>query len=125
MLEGKSGTHSAIADRFVQDFDLQPIGLNWEMLDSTGDEDVPRSAVAAFDDALGMDMVFTKVQWLGHENAKSCGLEFLNAFSPEHRIILTNRMYFGWNPISRATFEWAFIGMDDTKIALLLVMAED
>jgi hypothetical protein len=34
-------------------------------------------------------------------------------------------MYFGWNPITEATFEWAFVAFDDTAIALLLATAED
>lgn len=131
--DGLPGTHTAIADSFVEqldskfgnEMDLKPIGPNWEMLDSADDANAPRSAIAAFDDAMAMNMVFTRTQWLGHDEAKRCGREFVSAFNPGQRIILTNRMYFGWNPISTATFEWAFVGLDDTKIALLLLMAED
>ena len=51
--------------------------------------------------------------------------EFLACFDAHTRQIVTNRMYFGWNPITSASFEWAFVAFDDTAIALLLATAED
>ena len=30
-----------------------------------------------------------------------------------------------WNPVTTRTFDWAFVGMDDRKIAMLVVSADD
>ena len=44
---------------------------------------------------------------------------------PTPQIRHTPAMYFGWNPITAATFEWAFVVFDDSAIALLLATDED
>ena len=125
-LHGESSLgDTTIADRLVESMGLQPIGFNWEMLDASQDDNVPRSAIAAFSDALSKNMAFPSQQWLGEDRAKQCGSEFISCFTPDTRTILTNRLDMGWNPISAATIEWAFIGFDERKIALLLVTAED
>ena len=122
---GASIGDTAIANRLVESLGLQPIGFNWEMLDASQDDNVPRSAIAAFSDALSKNMAFPSREWLGVDCAKQCGSEFIESFKPDTRTILTNRLDMGWNPISAATIEWAFIGSDERKIALLLVTAED
>lgn len=123
-LDDISGTPSAIADSFVGSLGYTPIGANWEMLDPGSDADVPRSANAAMADALTMDMALPQQQWLGEERAKECARDFLECFDLFQRTILTNRMYFGWNPISDAKIEWAFVGYDQSAIALLLLTRE-
>ncbi|WP_209348887.1 hypothetical protein [Pontixanthobacter sp. CEM42] len=125
MLEAPLGTHTELADGFVASLGLSPIGVNWEMLDDAADSDEPRSALAAFCDALSNNMVFSSTEWLGERQAAQCYGDFIGSFKQSRRTILTNRLDMGWNPISTATFEWAFIGFDDRKIALLLLMAED
>ena len=116
---------TTIADRLVESMGLQPIGFNWEMLDASQNDNVPRSAIAAFSDALAKNMVCPSQEWLGVDCAKQCGSECIDSFKPATRTILTNRLDMGWNPISAATIEWAFVGFDERKIALLLVTAEE
>lgn len=124
-LDAPSIVYSDVADRFVEAQGLKPIGANWEMLDPSDDDGAPRSAIAFFADALSQNMVLPGRSWLGESRARQCGREFLACFAPRSRTVLTNRLDFGWNPISAANVEWAFIGFDDQKIALLLLAAQD
>lgn len=125
MLGSALSNHTELADTLVESLGLSPIGMNWEMLDDTADKAAPRSARAAFCDALCNNMVFSSTEWLGESRALQCYADFSSSFNPLYRTILTNRLDIGWNPISAATFEWAFVGFDDRKIALLLLTAED
>ncbi|MBV7265325.1 hypothetical protein [Erythrobacter ani] len=125
MLDDVSGLHSAIADHFAASLGLKSIGANWELLDPSGDEAVPRSAIAAFQEAFAKNMALPGTQWLGESRARECGRDFLGAFDPASRTIVTNRMYFGWHPLTDAQMEWAFIGFDDRAIALLLAVTAD
>ncbi len=119
-----------VADEFASRCGYKPIGFDWELLDPTIGPDGDRSALGAFEDAFAKDMVM-RSQWLGSNQAVQCGRAFLAAFDPHELTILTNHIVRvagqseAWNPISDATFEWAFIGYDAHAIALLLVTAED
>ena len=124
-LDHPPGLHSACADALVTSLGYQPIGGNWELLDAEAELDGPRSARAALVEAFAHQMVFAHEPWLGEADALSMGEDFLACFDARTRQIVTNRMYFGWNPITDATFEWAFVTFDDTAIALLLATAED
>jgi hypothetical protein len=124
-LDSLPGLHTACADAFVADLGYQPIGGNWELLDPEAGLDAPRSALAALVQAFARNMVYSSEPWLGEADALAMGAEFLACFEPATRQIVTNRMYFGWNPITDATFEWAFVAFDDTAIALLLATDED
>ena len=124
-LDAPPGLHFACADRFVTGLSYQPIGGNWELLDAEGDLDGPRSARAALASAFSHDMVFSQQAWLGEADALALAEAFLACFDPGQVQIMTNRMYFGWNPITSAAFEWAFVAFDDKAIALLLATAED
>lgn len=124
-LDAPPGLHFALADSFVTGLGHKAIGANWELLDADGPPDAPRSARAAFVEAFANDMVFSREPWLGQEVALALAEDFLACFKPSSRQIVTNRMYFGWNPITDATFEWAFVAFDDRAIALLLTTAED
>ncbi len=119
--DGSPELHTAIADRFVSSLGYQPIGPHWEMLDDGADASVPRSAIAAFTDALGGSMTNSKDIWLGDARAAQCGRAFVECFTPGWRTILTNRIDLGWHPISPAEIEWAFVGFDNQKIALFMV----
>ena len=123
-LDKISGTPSSLADSFVGSLGYTPIGANWEMLDPGSDADAPRSAIATMADALTMDMALPQQQWLGEKRATQCAQDFIECFDLFQRTILTNRMYFGWNPISEAKIEWAFVGYDQSAIALLLLTRE-
>lgn len=116
--------HSACADSFVTSLGYQAIGGNWELLDAEAAPDEPRSAVAALGEAFASDMALPQQKWLGDEAAREMAAEFLACFAPATRQIVTNRMYFGWNPITTASIEWAFVAFDDQAIALLLATAE-
>lgn len=124
------GTPVAIADRFVSRCGYTPIGFHWEMLDITADVAAPRSARGAFEDALSKDLVM-RSDWLGTHRALACAEAFIGAFKQPQVTLLTNHIVRdggrseGWNPISDATLEWAFVGYDGSAIALLLLTAED
>ncbi len=124
-LGGPPALHTACADRFVTSLGYRPIGGNWELLDAEGDTDAPRSARAALVDAFSHDMVFPQEAWLGEAGALALAEAFLSCFDSGSLQIVTNRMYFGWNPITDATIEWAFVAFDKAAIALLLATAED
>ncbi len=119
------GLHAACADAFVTSLGLQPIGGNWELLDAEVGVDGPRSAHAALVAAFSRNMVFSREPWLGDADALAMAGDFLACFDVRSRQIVTNRMYFGWNPITPATFEWAFVAFDNAAIALLLATDED
>jgi len=119
------GLHFACADAFVAGLGYKPIGGNWELLDAEGEADGPRAALAACVDAFAHNMVFAKEPWLGEESALAMGRDLLACFDTRTRQIVTNRMYFGWNPITEAAVEWAFVAFDDTAIALLLATHGD
>ncbi len=119
------GLHFACADAFVTALGYTPISGNWELLDAQADAGEPRSARAALVDAFRNNMVFPGETWLGEEAALAMAGDFLACFDSGTLQIVTNRMYFGWNPITAAAIEWAFVAFDDTAIALLLATAED
>jgi hypothetical protein len=124
-LDAPPGLHFALADSFVTGLGYMGIGANWELLDADSPPDAPRAARAAFVEAFASDMVYSREPWLGAETALALAEDFLGCFAPGSRQIVTNRMYFGWNPITDATIEWAFVAFDDHAIALLLTTAED
>lgn len=124
-LDAPPGLHTVCADELVTSLGYQPIGRNWELLDPAADRDAPRSARAALVEAFGHNMVFARNPWLGDAGALAMAEDFLGCFDPESAQIVTNRMYFGWNPITSATFEWAFVACDRSAIALLLATDED
>lgn len=124
-LDEPPGLHSACADAFVTSLGYLPIGGNWELLDAEADMAGARSARAALVEAFSRNMVLSGSPWLGEADALAMGEDFLACFDAATRQIVTNRMYFGWNPITAATFEWAFVVFDDSAIALLLATDED
>ena len=124
-LDARPGLHFACADSFVISLGYTPIGGNWELLDAEAGAGEPRSARTALVEAFAKNMVFTGKAWLGEDAALAMAGDFLACFDPGTRQIVTNRMYFGWNPITTATFEWAFVAFDDTAIALLLATDKD
>ncbi len=124
-LDDPPGLHNACADALVTSLGYQPIGGNWELLDAEAAPDGARSARAALIEAFARDMVFSHEPWLGEADALAMGDDLLACFDARTRQIVTNRMYFGWNPITSASLEWAFVAFDDTAIALLLATAED
>ncbi|MEE4318004.1 MAG: hypothetical protein V2I74_13580 [Erythrobacter sp.] len=124
-LDALPGLHSACADSFVTSLGYQPIGANWELLDAEAAPDGARSAAAALVEAFAHDMALPQQPWLGEGDAQAMAGDFLACFDPRTRQIVTNRMYFGWNPLTDAAIEWAFVAFDDTAIALLLATSGD
>ncbi len=126
---GFSGAAPQIADNLVSAHGYKPIGFDWELLDTAAEPDAPRSALGAFEDALAKDLAM-KGEWLGSERALRCGRDFIDAFALHSATVLTNHIVRGggksegWNPVSGATYEWAFIGFDNSAAALLLVTSE-
>lgn len=124
-LDAPPGLHFACADSFVTALGHQPIGANWELLDAEADPLGARSARAALVEAFSSNMVFPSEPWMSKRCARGMARDFIACFEPASLQIVTNRMYFGWNPITTATFEWAFVAFDNTAIALLLATDED
>ncbi len=129
-LESPVGTPAHIADDFAHENGFKRIGFDWELLDAEALPSEDRSAIGAFRDALSRDLAM-RTGWLGDDQARECAREFLDAFDPATRMVVTNHIVRsggeseGWFPISDATFEWAFVAYDERKIALLIVTAED
>lgn len=117
----ETGLHSAVADRFVADLGMKPIGFNWELLDTSPGAQRPRSAFAQLVEALTHDISNPARPWLGREEAEECARDFLGAFDPGTRTVVSNRYDGLWNPISGAGVEWGFVASDGDQIALLLI----
>ena len=117
-------TPAAKADAFVQAFGFQPIGFNWEMLDPGNDRLAPRSALATMVEALSNDMIRPSVPWLGEARALACANAFLALFDGSERTLLSNHLNGLWYPISGASDEWSFVGMDARSIAVLVLAAK-
>lgn len=124
-LDTPPGLHTACADAFVTGLGYRPIGGNWELLDADAEPGEPRSALASLVEAFAHNMVHSREPWLGEADALAMGRDFLACFDPATRQIVTNRMYFGWNPITDATVEWAFVAFDGDAAALLLATEAD
>jgi hypothetical protein len=122
-LAAPPGLHFRCADDFVTGLGFTAIGPNWELLDAEAAPDQPRSARAAFIEAFARNMVLPGQPWLGEADALIMGEGLLGCFDPRTRQIVTNRMYFGWHPITTAAIEWAFVAFDDSAVALLLATA--
>lgn len=71
------------------------------------------------------DLVGHNFDWVSPLDAKSCSKEFYSLFRHGKVHRLANRIRNGWNPITSSTIEAAFVTMDDVRIGLFLVEAED
>ena len=123
-LPGETGIHSAIADAFVVIHGYSPIGFNWELLDASPDASGPRSALTQLRDAMANAISNPNKAWLGAEKADRCASEFLGAFDPATRTVVSNRYDGLWNPIAGKSVEWGFVAFDDLRIALLLICGD-
>ena len=117
---GAERTFGDKANAFVESQGLKPIGFNWELLDPYAGPEEPRSAVGTIAEAFSAHMEYPKREWLGRTRAEEMANEFLALFDKQSATILSNRMGDLWNPLTDARIEWAFVGMDDQRIALLL-----
>ncbi|MEM6475761.1 MAG: hypothetical protein AAF687_06305 [Pseudomonadota bacterium] len=124
-LESLSGIHTSIADGFVERLGLKPIGFNWELLDANADASEPRCALGEMTQALAHDISNPSRDWLSRQTAQEAAQEFLEAFDPATRTLVSNRYDGLWNPIAGAAIEWGFVGYDDEQIALLLLIARE
>ena len=120
-LPALAGIHSAVADAFVEQHGMTPIGFNWELLDAHVGADEPRSALGEMIKALSDDVAQPGKRWLGEAAATQCATDFLAALDPATRTVVSNRYDGLWNPISGAPVEWGFVGFDDANAALLLI----
>jgi hypothetical protein len=128
LLPDAGGNHCQIADAFVVSCGFAPIGYNWEMLDPEGGMADARSAIGVMAGAFAADLELPQTEWLGEVRAQACAADFVAMFDAaeaEPRMILSNRLEGLWNPVSDARIEWAFVGFDASRIALLLAMTPD
>ncbi|QFT76599.1 hypothetical protein [Erythrobacter sp. THAF29] len=115
------GLHSAVADKFVTGLGFKAIGFNWELLDASPDASGPRVALTQLTEAFANDISNPSNVWLGTEEARECARDFLAAFDPATRTVVSNRYDGLWNPVSGASVEWGFVAYDAERIALLLI----
>jgi hypothetical protein len=108
------------ADAFVGSLGYSPLGAGWFDLDEDGPE--PASQLA---DILKRDLVGHNFDWLRPADATTCAEQFYALFCHGEVHRLANRIRNGWNPITSSTIEAAFITMDDVRIGLFLVQAEN
>lgn len=119
--DGPDGNYCAVANAFVETQGLQPIGFNWELLDAEAGPGEPRSALGTLAGALSHDMERPQSEWLGPAAARDCASDFIALFEAGSRTLVSNRLKNLWNPISPTRIEWAFLGNDARRIALLLI----
>lgn len=117
------GTHCDIADAFVSELGLKPIGFNWELLDASAGQREPRSAFSELVKALSRDIANPNKPALPANQAEQCAQQFIDLFARGPLTIVSNRYDGLWNPISGAATEWGFIGFDQEHAALLLLIA--
>lgn len=115
-----SGPTSNAADAFVTSLGYSPLGAGWFDLADHGPE--PLSHLA---DTLKRDLIWLDLVWLNPEDATACAEQFYSLFCHGEVHRLANRIRNGWNPITSSTIEAAFVAMDDLRIGLFLVEAED
>jgi len=108
------------ADAFVRSLGYSPLGSGWFDLDGDGPEPISHLA-----DILKRDLVHYSYDWLNPADATACAEEFYSLFCQGEVHRLTNRIRNGWNPITSSTIEAAFVAMDNVRIGLFLVEAED
>lgn len=124
-----AGAPAHIANSAIARSGFTPIGHHWEMLDTVAPPEGVRSARGALVDALSKDLGLQS-EWFGAERALICAEQFLEAFDPHQITVLTNHIVRmggeseAWNPITSAELEWAFVGYDDSAIAILVLTAE-
>ncbi|MEL7445308.1 MAG: hypothetical protein AAGK02_05780 [Pseudomonadota bacterium] len=116
--------HHAIADAFVETHGLKPIGFNWELLDAGSDMQAPRAALSEISSAFANTISNSNREWLGMKVGEQIAHDFLALFDSLTRTVVSNRYDGLWNPISGAAVEWGFVGFDDKRIALLLIVQD-
>ena len=116
--------HTAIADQFVAKHGFKAIGFNWELLDAAPDGQGKRAAHTQLVEAFSKDIANPSQAWLEVDEAADCAAAFLDLFDRDTLTLVANRFDGLWNPISRAHDQWAFVGFDAQRIALLLITAE-
>lgn len=108
------------ADAFVKSLGYSPLGAGWFDLDEHGPAPISHLA-----DILKRDLVGHNFDWLHPADANACAKQFYSLFRDGKVHRLANRVRNGWNPITSSTIEAAFVTMDDVRIGLFLVEAED
>jgi len=120
---GQSGNHCQIADEFVADQGMRPIGFNWELLDVSASEGERRSGMGELVNALTHSLANPSQLWLPSEEARECARGFLGLFDPSSVTLVSNRYDGLWNPVAGGAVEWGFFGFDNDKAVLLLLVS--
>jgi hypothetical protein len=120
---GFEGNHCQIADGFIGQLGMTPIGFNWELLDASAGEGERRSGTGELVNALTHKIDNPGQPWLEPEQARACAADFLQGFDPLTLTLVSNRYDGLWNPIAGASVEWGFVAYDADTIALLLLAA--
>jgi hypothetical protein len=65
------------------------------------------------------------VRLLSPDQAAELTLQFADLFDPNSVVFLTNWIDHGWNSVTESTFDAAYVGIDDHRLALFLFEDED
>lgn len=114
-----------VADEFIAKHGYQRIAPYWRTLEHGVNGESAIETTSILTEVLAKDLVYPDCRWLTPEDASKCAEDFACSFKEASGHFLTNRIGNGWNPIGDWTMEWAFVGFDNAKIALLLLQAED
>jgi hypothetical protein len=112
-----SGSILEATDQFVGSLGYSPLGKHWFRLEKAEAE---RELATRLQTSLayGMDV-------LSRTDSDSLSTQFAAAFDPEAATFLSNWSNNAWTPLTSSTFDAAYVGTDDVRIALLLFEDED
>lgn len=104
-------------DAFNVSLGYQPLGDEWFVLNS---EELSTELAQQ----LRVSLAY-RVETMPEDEAAGFSRQFVELFDPSSVRFLTNFRNNGWNPITTATMEAAYVGIDGDLIGLLLFQDED
>ncbi|WP_156306821.1 hypothetical protein [Novosphingobium sp. AAP1] len=114
------GSPREAADLFVKKLGFTPIGDGWVDLGEKGSD-----PAGYLTNILKRDLVGHNIDWLPDGEARNCSEGFYSLFKGPAVTNLANVVGNEWNPITTSTVEAAYVSMDDDRIGLFLLEAED
>ncbi|GGJ98193.1 hypothetical protein [Pseudomonas matsuisoli] len=104
-------------DDFLLSCGYTSLGVKWIPLNRS-------EAIKHLQEMLNISLAYG-TEMLSKEESERLAQEFSNFFSSENSVWFTNGNRYGWNPVTKSTFENATVVLDETNIALVLFEDED